>query len=280
MTVSVANQTPGELPLLYINGSVIPLTCHELVDVLAYRTTVGMLLAIAVLLALPSGGILLGYAPLWARIVLNVTLAGAFLGLFPALLFDAIRRAERAGRRRVSLLLASVPAATLAILATDAIAIILLDGGISRWALLIKIGFGVVCFEMVLFVVIWFYAPVITAQHQKERAMEAEPTTVAIGQVRIAPQELLRIETDGRHLHLHMDGYSKTVTARLRNVAEDLAPYGLLVHRCHWVAYGQVGPVKVRGRSYEMTTLNGDRLPVARDRRKAIAAVQDGRAAA
>lgn len=280
MSISAANQTTGEMPVLYINGSIIPLTCHELVDVLAYRTTVGMLMAIALLLALPSGGILLGDAPLWARIVLNVTLAGAFLGLFPALLFDAIRRAESAGRRRVPLLVASVPAAALSILATEAIAIILLDGSISRWALLAKIGFGIACFEMVLFVVIWFYAPVITAQHQKERAMEAEPTTVTIGPVRVDPKELLRIETDGRHLHLHLDGHSKTVTARLRNVADDLAPYGLLVHRCHWVAYRQVGPVKVRGRSYEMTTLNGDRLPVARDRRKAIAAVQDGRAAA
>lgn len=275
MTRPASNGSSAEMRLIYMNRSIIPLTCHELVAAMRHRTTVTMLVAMAVLLALPSVGVLQDL-PLWMRINHNFLLGATFLWLFPALLLDAIERRRRAGKARVYLLTVSVPAALLTILLVEAIDMILMGTTFSHWSLLTRLGVGVVCFEVMLLLVIWFFAPILVAEHRKEQQAQDTEPRITIGTLQVVPSALRRIETDGRHLHLHLDGSVETVTAALCDVIDELSPYGLLVHRCHWVAFDQIGTIKVKGRSYEMITRQGDRVQVARDRRKAIASAQDG----
>lgn len=276
MSEAQAKTATGELPVIYMNGSVVPLAGHELVAALRNRYAVFMLMATVVLLSVPSGGGLLGEGALWVRVMVNIAAVCAFLALFPALLFDAQHRARRNARPRVHLITVSMPAALLATLSAEAFGIFLTDGSISRWGMLTKLGFGLIFWEAVVLLGIWFYGPVISqvgADHATQSGTEA---MLSIGPIRVDPGSLRRIETDGRYLHLHLESSVETVTARLKDVSATLEPYGLLVHRCHWVAYGQVGPVAVKGRSYEMVTRCGDRIPVSRDRRDAARAAQGG----
>lgn len=262
----------GELTMIYMNGSIVPLTGHELVAALRNRYAVVMLLATVILLSIPSGGGLLGDGDLWLRIIVNAAAVCAFIALFPALLFDAQHRARRQGRTRLALITISVPAAILSTLSAQAFGVILADSTISRWGMAAKLGLGILFWEVVAFLGIWFYGPVLLTQSARTSTETTDDTLLTLGPLRINPQNLTRIETDGRYLHLHLDGTVQTISARLKDVDIRLDRHGLLVHRCHWVAFDQLGPVVVKGRSYEMTTRDGGKVPVARDRRDAVRA--------
>lgn len=274
MSIAETKAGTGELPVIYMNGSVVPLAGHELVAALRNRYAVAMLVATVVLLSIPSGGGLLGDGPLWARVLINVAAVCAFLAVFPALLLDAHHRARLQGRKRVYLATVSVPSAMLATLSAEAFGVFLTDGSISRWGLVTKLGFGLIFWEAVVFLGIWFYGPVIGQPRPDQAEDGQDEAQLSIGSVQIDPRKLTRIETEGRRLHLHVEGSVQTVTARLKDVCVPLEPYGLLVHRCHWVAFDQLGPVSVSGRSYVMVTPRGDRVPVSRDRRDAVRAAQ------
>ena len=272
MSAAEAKPDTGKLTVIYMNGSIVPLAGHELVAALRNRYAVVMLVATVVLLSLPSGDGLLGDGTLWVRVMVNVAAVCAFLALFPALLFDAHHRARQKGRHRLHLITVSVPSAILATLSAEAFGVFLTDGSVSRWALLTKLGFGVCFWEAVVFLGIWFYGPVIGRQDPAPPQGTEETAELTVGAFRFDPRKLNRIETEGRHLHLHLQGSVETVTARLKDVSALLEPYGLLVHRCHWVAHHNLGPVTVNGRSYEMVTPRGDRIPVSRARRDAVRA--------
>ena len=269
-----ANHEAVELRLYVMNGSFFPLTGHELVAVLRSRRVVTFLSILAIVLALPSGGTVLGDLPLWARLFLNLASVMIFVGIFPALYFDAAHRAVRAGKDGVHHLLLTLPAACLTALATEALAIALIgESALTRGMLLTKITFSMLFWELLIFVLARYYAPALLpalAAEDRDGNPPDIPLTLAFGPHRIEAARLLRIETDGRLLRLHTEDRIETAPVRLRDALEQLAPHGLLVHRCHWVAHGQLGPVERVGRSYRMTTRSGAPVPVARERRQDV----------
>lgn len=104
MSEQAAKIGPGEMPMIHMNGSIVPLAGHELVATLRNRK--------------------------------------AMLMLFPALLFDALRRFP--GKARRYLPSVSLPATILATLSAEAFGIILMDSETSPWGLQSKLGLGAV----------------------------------------------------------------------------------------------------------------------------------------
>lgn len=258
-----------------MNGSQFPVTGHELVSVLRHPSVVAFLCVLAIVLALPSGGAMLGDLPLWSRLVLNLASVLIFIALFPAFYFDAAQRAVREGRDGVQHLYLIVPAAFLTSLATEALAIIITgESALSRTMLLTKSAAYIVFWELLIFLIARYFAPALVSNALVKLARHEEPkdnsASLAFGMLRIGAGELRRIETDGRSLRLYLDERFEKVNLRLRDLLAQLAPYGILVHRCHWVSYAQLGPLEQVGRSYRMKTKSGEFLPVARERRQAV----------
>jgi hypothetical protein len=270
-----AKPGPGELSLFFMNGSEFPLGGHELVHVLRSRRVILFLSVMAVLLAMPSGGTLFADVPMWARVLLNLASVIIFAALFPALYRDAAQTAFWVERGGIPHWLLSLPAAALTALVTEALAIVLLGAStLSRTMLLTKMAFSMMFWELVIVVLARYYAPAMISAPPGPQIGSGEahprPEPLAFGTRRIEAAQLVRIETDGRVLRLHLPDRIETATVRLRDVIDSLGPHGLLVHRCHWVSHAELGPVFRHGRSFRMITRSGDTVPVARERRKAV----------
>lgn len=264
----------GELALCFVNGSPCPLTVRELVDRIRHKTLVATLMILALLLALGAGNQVLGQIPIWARIMLNIFSVAIFLVVFPAFLAEAEKFAALRAWRRVYEPFVTIPTAILVILATEALAVFLVgDRVLSQRDLAIKLAVGVVFWEAVVNILMLYVMPVIVPaedtgpQDAKSRKSGAQ---VRIGSRLVDPATVLRAESDDHFMVLHTRTGTIRVLCRFSDAEAALAPHGMAVHRSHWVAFAEFGPVARNGRSLIMRTRAGDAVPVARGRRAAV----------
>ena len=273
----------GEMTLCFVNGSPCPLTIRELVDRIRYKAVVATLMILALLLAVGAGDQSLGQLPVWARLTLNVFSVMVFLVVFPAFLSEAAKFAALRAWRRTYEPLVTIPTAILVTLATEALAVFLVgDRVLAQRDLAIKLAIGVAFWEVVVNILMLYVMPVIvpaktTAPEDEERVDPG--AQVRIGSRLVDATSVLRAESDDHFMVIHTEAGAIRVLCRFRDAETALEPHGMAVHRSHWVAYSEFGPVSRQGRSFVMRTRAGDAVPVARDRRSAVAAVLSERAA-
>lgn len=265
------------MALCFVNGSPCPLTIRELVDRIRYRAVAVTLMILALLLAVGAGDQALGQIPIWARVMLNVFSVAVFLVVFPAFLSEAERFATLRSWRRIYEPLVTIPTAILVTLATEALAVFLVgDRVLTQRDLAIKLALGVAFWGVVVNILMLYVMPVIAPADRAavERAGEQPSgTQVRIGSRLVEAASVLRAESDDHFMVLHTEAGVIRVLGRFRDAETALEPHGMAVHRSHWVAFSQFGPVSRQGRSLIMRTRAGDAVPVARDRRAAVEAV-------
>lgn len=275
MRQSNAEVSAGELRLIFADGSSVPFAVRELVATIRHRKVLALTCLFALLLALPGGAAFSEEVPLWARLVLNLFSVALFTVLYPALLQEAFRAATKRGMRVVYEPCITVFSALITTLAVEALTVFLMGQSVlTRWDLALKLGFGAVFWELHITMMLLFMGPALKEQ-EAARAKVAEPVPqqplqVRIGNMQFDPASLLRIETDDHFLIIHTSGATARVLAPMSEVQKRLEPYGLLAHRCHWVAFAELGDIRRQGRSFIMRTASGHEVPVARDRRKAV----------
>ncbi|MCZ8133473.1 MAG: LytTR family DNA-binding domain-containing protein [Rhodobacteraceae bacterium] len=271
-----------ELRLKFANGSFLPFDLHELVATIRHPKIMTLTCVFAVLLALPGGAAFSAEIPLWARICLNLISVYLFAILFPALLREAHLWATRRALRIVLEPAITISAAVIVTLAVESIVVLIVGhADKSRWDLVVKLLIGACFWQLHVTLMLLFLGPAIRAKEAARKAQlgtapSPQVARVQIGNMQFAPEKILRIETDGHFLIVHSAEGTSRVLASMTGVQDGLESLGLQVHRCHWVAYGELGEVRRNGRSYVMVTRSGAEIAVARDRRKSVAkAVQE-----
>ena len=276
MISRVAKIETTELLLYYMNRSSLSINAHELVTALRTPFVMGFVFAISVLLALPETS-LSKEVPVLARLLLSLFSTALFLGLATAAVRIAALFAAEGGWDRLHLCVISTPSAIVVAILTQTAQLLLLGIPIERDVLLTQIVITLVFWELVFFILIYFYTPALIQQRRNSPpAPVAASPSLLIGGKPIAPSLLLRIQTNGRQLQLHFADQIGAATANLRDVLPILQPYGMLVHRRHWVSFAQLGPIHRQGRTLIMTTRAGAQVPISRDRRKDIEAMLQG----
>lgn len=274
MVSDFEKRADGELRLRFADGSSFPFAVRELVDTIRHRTVMSLTCLFAVLLALPGGGAFSEEVPLWARIGLNLFSVGIFAVLFPALLQEAHSWASRRAITTVFEPLITVPTALITTLAVEALAVFVVgEQVLTRGELAMKLGFGAMFWELHITMMLLFMGPALRAQQAVDQAVAvAAPAVpeVPIGNLRFPPGDVLRIETDDHFLIIHTATGTTRVLASMNDAQQELAGFGLQVHRRHWVAFGELGEVRRSGRSYLMRTRSGSDIAVSRERRKAV----------
>lgn len=267
----------GEMALCFVNGSPCPLTIRELVDRIRDRAVVATLMILALLLAAGAGDQALGQTPIWARIMLNVFSVAVFLVVFPAMLSEAERFAAFRSWRRIYEPLVTIPTAVFVTLATEALAVFLVgDRVLAQRDLAIHLVIGVAFWAVVVNILMLYVMPVISAADgavPEEAEGPPSGTQVRIGTRLVDASEVLRAESDDHFMILHTEAGEIRVLCRFRDAQTALEPYGMAVHRSHWVAFEEFGPVTRKGRSLVMHTRKGDVVPVARDRKAEVETV-------
>lgn len=86
----------------------------------------------------------------------------------------------------------------------------------------------------------------------------------------IIGKELVSISSDLHYLNVTTKGGSALVLGSLKTYAPALSELGLQTHRSHWVAKAYVRKVHVGGDNAYCMMINGDRIPIARSKRKAV----------
>lgn len=266
-----------ELRLIFADGYSMPFALRELVAIVRHQKVIALTCVFAVLLALPGGGAFSAEVPLLARILLNLFSVGLFAILFPALLQEAHVWACDRRLRFVPEPVITIPTALITTLAVEALAIFIVgQTDLTRWDLALKLGFGAVFWELHITMMLRFVGPAMrahsTVSEQARGQVEVVPTELRIGNAVFEPTSLRRIETDDHFLIIHHANGCARVLASLNDVEGALAPFGLRVHRRHWVASHDLGCLRLNGRSYLMRTRSGEDIPVARERKKTVAA--------
>jgi hypothetical protein len=274
-----AEPSDRELALCFVNGSPCALSVRELADLVHHKAVVTTLMILALLLATNAGDQALGHIPIWARLVLNAFSVAVFLIIFPALLSEAQKFAIRRGWRHVHEPLVTIPTAILVTLASEALAVVLVgDRILVQRDLALKLMIGIVFWEVVVNILMLYVMPAIdrgAPEAPSDDAGAESAGRVQVGSRLVDPAAVLRAESDDHFVVLHTETEQLRIHCRFRDAEAALQTHGMAVHRSHWVAYGQLGPVTRKGRSLFMQTLSGDTVPVARDRRSAV---EDARA--
>lgn len=266
----------SELRLKFADGSSVPFAVRELVTTIRNKTVLAVSCLFATLVAIPGGGTFSEEVPLLARIALNLCAVALFAVLFPALLQEAESWAQKRKLRTVYEPLVTVPTALVTTLAIEPLNVFVVGySGLTRWELAFKLGFGAILVELYITLVLLFMGPALNKQERAKRAAASaaakrEGAQVRIGNTLFDPKELLWIRTDDHFLIIQTPERTARILASLTDVHDRLSAFGTLVHRCHWVAFDELGEIRRNGRSFMMKTRSGHQVPVARERRKAI----------
>lgn len=261
-----------ELLLKFVDGSEAQFVTRELVDTIRHRAVLGMTCVFAILLALPSGGMYSAEVPLWARVALNLVSVALFTVQFPALLRETYSWAKRRGMRVVYEPLITTSAAIMVTLNVEALAVVIVGfSNLTRWDLLMKLVIGILFWEIHMSMILLFIGPALRASEAARSSKDQKrPLTVRIGNINFVPDDLLHIETEDHFLIVQTTGGQNRVLASMTEAQQALEPYGIQVHRRHWVAFRELGEIQQNGRSYVMQTASGHRVAVARERRRAV----------
>jgi hypothetical protein len=278
MTAAGLQADGSELRLKFADGSSVPFAVRELIATIRNRKVLALTCLLATLLAIPGGGAFSDAVPLWARIALNLFAVALFAVLFPALLQEADFWARKRKLRTVYEPFVTVPTALVTTLAIEALTVFVVGSSdLTRWDLAIKLGFGAVFWELHITLMLLFMGPTLKEQDQAKRAassaIEPRDAQVRIGNTLFDPTEILSIRTDDHFLIIQTPERTARILASLNDVHPRLSGFGTLVHRCHWVAFDQLGEIRRNGRSFQMQTRSGHQVPVARDRRKEIESI-------
>jgi hypothetical protein len=276
MPADVGKSADCEMYVKFANGSLLPFELHELVATIRHRKVMALTCVFAVLLALPGGAAFSAEIPLWARICLNLISVYLFAILFPALLREKMLWASRRSLTTIYEPAVTVSAAIIVTLTVESIVVLILGhSDKSRWDLAVKLLIGACFWQLHVTLMLLFVGPAIRA---KEAARKAAASTaskesearVRIGNTSFAPEKIKRIETDGHFLIVHTEDGTTRVLASMNSIHDGLDDFGIQVHRCHWVAFRELGAVRRNGRSFTMVTRSGHDVAVARERRKSV----------
>ncbi len=83
--------------------------------------------------------------------------------------------------------------------------------------------------------------------------------------------DLVVVSSDMHYLHVYTTKGKCMLLGTLREVADELGEAGMRVHRSHWVAKEHVEKLVRDGQSWLCQLSNGQRVPVSRRKRKAVA---------
>jgi hypothetical protein len=90
---------------------------------------------------------------------------------------------------------------------------------------------------------------------------------------RLAPdpsRDLLAVEAQEHYIKVYTRQGSELLLYRFKDAVKDLAPYGLQVHRSHWVARSAIAGVDCSSRALRLTLRNGQQVPVSTAYRGAL----------
>lgn len=265
-----------EMRLKFANGSFLPFDLHELVATIRHPKVMTLTCVFAVLLALPGSAAFSSEVPLWARICLNLMSVYLFAILFPALLRETRVWASRSSLTTIYEPAVTVSAAIIVTLTVESVVVLIVGhSDRSRWDLARKLLIEACFWQLHVTLMLLFVGPAIRAKEAAQKAAASTASTesearIRIGNTHFAPEKIRRIETDGHFLIVHTEDGITRVLASMNSIHDGLDDFGIQVHRCHWVAFRELGAVRRNGRSFAMVTRSGHDVAVARERRKSV----------
>lgn len=271
-----------ELRLVFADGSKRPFVVREMVNALRHKQVITIACVLAVVLAIPQNGSFSDDVPLVARVVLNLCSVALFTLIFPALLWEVASWSQRNKFQFVFEPLITLTAAIITTLAIETLATVLVGHSQkTRLDILTKLAFGCLFWGLHVMTILRFVLPaMIEAPQNVPQNRQAVPPLepqVQIGRQMFNPKQIDRIAADDHFLTIEGAFGTRRIHAAMGEAADLLQDYGMLVHRGHWVALRELGPIQVVGRGLRMQTKSGASLPVARSRRDQVkAALLDG----
>lgn len=260
-----------ELRIVFLNGSSAQFVTHELVDLLFRPRTLWVMGFFSIALSVISLNPLRSGLPYWAMAFLTLMDFILFTVVFTGILLLAETVARLYGWRRVFEPPLTIAATSLVSLASYGLsALIVGQSALERQAILLDLLTRVLLSEGLVTLYFLFVAPVVSIVAAAERTPEA-PEEVSqpmlkLGRVSINPATIGRIDSEGHYLTIHHTGGQDRVLGTLGDTAARLEPFGMIVHRSHWVAFGQIGRLWRDGRTLRLDTESFGTVSVSRER--------------
>ena len=77
-------------------------------------------------------------------------------------------------------------------------------------------------------------------------------------------RELVYIKTEDHYVGVHTTAGSARVLVRFADAVDELGDLGMQVHRCYWVAHGQMAELLTRGHRTSLRLTDDREVPVSR----------------
>ena len=90
----------------------------------------------------------------------------------------------------------------------------------------------------------------------RARFFERMPTEIG--------RELVYIKTEDHYVEVHTTAGSARVLVRFADAVDELGEFGMQVHRCYWVAHGQMAELLTRGHRTLLRLTDDREVPVSR----------------
>lgn len=273
-----------ELHLVFVNGSSDRFVLGDLVHRVTQRQVLFSILFLATLLALIAPqAFRAGMGPVAFAVAtfLNFLLfAPVFFGSM--LLLSAVSRREGGARIFEPLI-----TFTTSILVSQTGRVIgsLFDGGLTlKWTgILLDIAVHYAFWQTLT---ILFFVFVVPSQRKHDEIAQADgegaqtQEMFRLGRLTLDPDCIRHIEADDHYLVIRAGKAEMRVLGRLSEAASQLDARGMVIHRSHWLAFREFGPVLRYGRTFQMTSRSGLSLPVSREKWREVREIAQAEAIA
>lgn len=271
-----------ELRLVFVNGSSDRFILDDLVRQVTKRQVLFSLLFLAILFALiapPSIRAGMGPTAFAVATFLNFLLfAPVFFG--SVLLLSAVSRRDGGARIFEPLVTFTT---TILVSQTGRVIGSLFDGSISlHWTgVLLDIAVHYAFWQTLT---ILFFVFVVPSQRKHDALAKADAEKAQtqemfrLGRLTLDPDCIRHVEADDHYLVIRAGKAEMRVLGRLSEAASQLESRGMVVHRSHWLAYGEFGPVARQGRTFQMTSRSGRSVPVSREKWRDVREIAKTRA--
>ena len=273
-----------ELHLVFANGSSDRFVLDDLVRQVTKRQVLSSLLFLAILLALIAPQAFragMGQTAFAVATALNFLLfAPVFFG--SVLLLSAVSRRDGGARIFEPLVTFTT---TILVSQTGRVIGSLFDGGLSlQWtSVLLDIAVHYALWQTLTTL---FFVFVVPSQRKHDALAQADaesaqsPEMFRLGRLTLDPDCIRHIEADDHYLVIRAGKAELRVLGRLSEAASQLASRGMVIHRSHWLAYCEFGPVARHGRTFQMMSRLGLSLPVSREKWREVREIAQAKAVA
>lgn len=270
-----------ELHLVFVNGSSDRFVLDDLVRQVTKRQVLFSLIFLALLLAL------IAPQPFRAGMGPTAFAVATFVNflLFPPVFFGSVLLLSAVSRREGGArILEPLVTFTTTILVSQTGRVI---GSLFDGSLLLK--WTGVLMDIAVHYALWqtltilFFVFVVPSQRKHDEIAQADASTAQtsemfrLGRLTLDPDCIRHIEADDHYLVIRAGKAELRVLGRLSEAAAQLASRGMMIHRSHWLAYGEFGPVARHGRTFQMMSRLGLSLPVSREKWREVRAIAQTR---